>query len=208
MCQACFDWAILTDEQKLANKAALERQKEEEARQQEHLRQQRQQEEEMRTAEKKKLQQEAEEGRQELEALCTKQKERRRQEILQTTQKEHNVLFQESSSKPPVESRDRHKKKAFVVWKSEGYPPDGFHSYDGPPEKRFDSSFDILSEANARAVFLFYMENPWGIDLEWDCEYDPVTQKKVDGALRLQIRPADSEEWTVGVVVKEPFAHL
>lgn len=52
----------------------------------------------------------------------------------------------------------------FFVWSSEGYDNDGWHSYNGPPRKEFDSSWRTIEEANARVEYLFFIKNPWVIN--------------------------------------------
>lgn len=39
-------------------------------------------------------------------------------------------------------------KLKFSVWTSCGYEYDGWHSYEGPRRKEFNSSYDTLNEAN------------------------------------------------------------
>ena len=116
------------------------------------------------------------------------------------------------SIKSPPASCLKQSGKGFTVWSSCGYGNDGWHSYNPPPDKVFDSSFKQVADANARAKYLFYVKNPWGIDpveelLERNEIDESFTGPKND-LLRLQVRPDDSETWTVGVVPDAAFAHL
>mmetsp|Transcript_28424 Transcript_28424/g.46254 ORF Transcript_28424/g.46254 Transcript_28424/m.46254 type:complete len:236 (-) Transcript_28424:442-1149(-) len=108
---------------------------------------------------------------------------------------------------PKAPNRDKTKPLEFVVWFSDGYGNDGWHSYDGPPTKYFDSSFSSKSDANKRALYKFYKKNPWGLDVEEMLEQD--TKCKFDHGLHyLQVTPDDSSTYTVGVVPAAAFKHL
>lgn len=54
----------------------------------------------------------------------------------------------------------------FIVWCSDGYDYDGYHSYHGKPDKSFNSIWNSKSEANERAEYLFFWKNAWGIGPE------------------------------------------
>ena len=108
---------------------------------------------------------------------------------------------------------DKNKKPSgsgFTVWSSSGYPSDGFHSYDGPPEKEFDSSWPSAADANQRAKYLFYAENVWGLGADELIENHHVEKKTVgpQKLLKLEVHPDDSEVWTVAVVPDQAFEHL
>ncbi len=102
--------------------------------------------------------------------------------------------------------------KGFTVWRSVGYGNDGFHSYYGPPEKMFDSSWKSVKDANERAKYLFYHDNPWGLDAseildDQTGRYD-IEEKYADKCLCLRMSPPDDEIVTVGVVPDSAFEHL
>ena len=61
---------------------------------------------------------------------------------------------------------DGNKMKGYTVWCSDGYGNDGWHSYEGPPDKEFDSTYKTKEDANERARYLFYWKNPWGQQAE------------------------------------------
>mmetsp|Transcript_6074 Transcript_6074/g.8567 ORF Transcript_6074/g.8567 Transcript_6074/m.8567 type:complete len:165 (-) Transcript_6074:280-774(-) len=108
---------------------------------------------------------------------------------------------------PKAPNRDKTKPLEFVVWFLDGYGNNGWHSYDGPPTKYFDSSFSSKSDANKRALYKFYKKNPWGLDVEEMLEQD--TKCKFDHGLHyLQVTPDDSSTYTVGVVPAAAFKHL
>ena len=91
------------------------------------------------------------------------------------------------------------KLKKYVVYSSDGYGYDGWHSYAGPPENKFDSSWDTKEQANARAAYLFHACNPWGI------EVNELMESEIDSAVHSGLAsycttPDDSTTWTVKVV--------
>ena len=97
---------------------------------------------------------------------------------------------------------------SYVVWKSSGYDNDGWHGYEGPPDKEFDSTWPTIKEANSRAEYLFYVENPWGISEEEIMEDDVDESGGGDELIQLVVCPADSERWTVSADTKVDFQHL
>lgn len=52
-----------------------------------------------------------------------------------------------------------------MVTSLEEWVPDGFHSYQGPGERRTHGAYADLDEANAAAEGVFYDKNPWGWQL-------------------------------------------
>ena len=106
---------------------------------------------------------------------------------------------------------DGNKQKGYTVWCSDGYGNDGWHSYDGPPDKEFDSTYSSKVDANERARYLFYWKNPWGHSPE---EMDEVGEeginksKRRDGLVTYVVSPPDSTTWTVAVVPDAAYAHL
>ncbi|KAJ1557511.1 hypothetical protein HK405_015845 [Cladochytrium tenue] len=108
---------------------------------------------------------------------------------------------------PPAANRNPQKLLAYVVWSSNGYDSDKFHGYNEPPEKEFDSTYASKEDANARATFLFYQKNIWGLSPQEMLDED-VDERTNDGCDYYEVRPEDSERWKVGVVPKAAFAFL
>jgi hypothetical protein len=95
--------------------------------------------------------------------------------------------------------------KGFTVWCSSGYGNDGWHSYEGPPEQEFDSTWKTAADANARARYLFIWKNTFGSEPD---EIYPYDESEKNGLKTYSIAPADSECWTVGVVPDVAFQYL
>lgn len=95
----------------------------------------------------------------------------------------------------------------YTIWQSDGYDNDGWHSYGGPPDKMFNSSYDTLEEANERVEYVFYYQNPWGSHDEdfLFAETDKITSQ---GFRYLECCPPDSSRWTVSVIPSVAFEHI
>jgi hypothetical protein len=107
---------------------------------------------------------------------------------------------------PTRKQKDETKKLEYTVWTSSGYDNDGWHSYQGSPDKEFNSSFSTLEEANSRVEYVFYYENPWGLEKEeMDAETDETDNK---GIRFMECSPDDSERWTVSVVPSFAFEYI
>jgi hypothetical protein len=114
--------------------------------------------------------------------------------------------FSSCVRKPIAKHTDKKKKLEYTIWTSSGYDCDGWHSYEGPPEKEFNSSFSTLEEANSRVEYVFYYENTWGIEKdEMYAETDRIDKK---GNRFMECCPDDSERWTVSVVPSIAFEYL
>ena len=117
--------------------------------------------------------------------------------------------FPEKIRKPKGANRDQAKLQDYVVWKSFGYDDDGWHTYQGSPEKEFDSSYATKKEANERVEYLFYVKNEWGLGadeiLEMMEEEDIDRDVGPDGLLHLEVCPPDSDRWTVKAVPRAIF---
>ncbi|KAJ3288418.1 hypothetical protein HDU79_004851 [Rhizoclosmatium sp. JEL0117] len=147
-----------------------------------------------------------------------KQEEERRQRMYEAEkrakQKEVEKLIKDlekakdSIKKPSGVNKDKNKMLKYVVWKSDGYDNDGWHSYDGPPEKEFDSSYASKVDANARVKYLFYTKNVWGLGVDEMLERDEIIETENDALLHLETCPADSSRWTVAAVPREAFKFL
>lgn len=136
------------------------------------------------------------------------EKEEREQERLWDATKQ----FKKAIRHPPAKNKtvQGNSLKGYTVWSSDGYDPDGWHSYQGPPDKEFDSTWKNVTDANARARYLFYWENSWGLparDID-HCGEEPVDESAVDGLKTYTLAPPDSTRWTVGVVPDAAFKHL
>jgi len=108
---------------------------------------------------------------------------------------------------PDKKHLNRKDKLKYTVWTSDGYGNDGWHSYEGPPEKEFNSSYDTLEEANLRVAYVFYCKNPWGLgkDEMNDADTDSLRQQ---GMRFMQCEPPDSGIWTVSVVPSHAFDYI
>jgi len=108
---------------------------------------------------------------------------------------------------PPKQNLSENRKLRYTVWTSCGYDKDRWHSYDGPPDKVFNSSFTSLEHANQRAEFVFYYDNPWGLGL-YDMGAAETDDTTSSGLRFLQCRPEDSQRWTVSVVPSSAFPFM
>jgi hypothetical protein len=146
----------------------------------------------------------AEEERKREEQWARQQKERK----LELEQKYQKDLkrFSPSVKNPTTKQKDETKKLEYTVWTSCGYENDGWHSYQGPPDKEFNSSFATLKEANSRVEYVFYYDNPWGQEKEeMHADNDDIDNK---GIRYMECHPDDSERWTVSVVPSIVFEYL
>ena len=154
-------------------------------------------------AEKVRKKREAEEERRREE----EEYERNQREELE---RETGISAQDAEvyARVPME-RKRASGRGYTVWSSCGYRPDGWHSYDGPPSKKFDSSWPTIDEANKRARTLFFYKNTWGLGADEMIQQE-VTVRRVQGTggIKLQVMPDDSEEWIVSVCPDSHFATL
>jgi len=103
---------------------------------------------------------------------------------------------------------DGNKKRGFTVWCSDGFDYDGFHSYEGAPDKEFDSTYGTKDEANERARYLFLWKNPWGHGPEMIMEEEEVDKSMKDGLVTYCVSPPDSSTWTVAVVPDAAYAYM
>ena len=97
----------------------------------------------------------------------------------------------------------------YVVWCSDGYGNDGWHSHNDAPDQHFDTCWKTAKEANDRARYLFFWKNSYGIDPDElsDDDGDPEPKFR-EGLVTYSVEPADSTRWTVGVVPAAAFRHL
>jgi len=115
--------------------------------------------------------------------------------------------FSNSVRNPPAKHTGEHNKLKYTVWQSCGYGYDGWHSYEGPPEKTFNSSYATLKEANERAEYAFYYQNPWGLQGD-ELPYAETDKVSNQGFRFLECTPDDSECWTVSVVPSIAFDYI
>jgi hypothetical protein len=92
-------------------------------------------------------------GERQAERTLKLKREREEYEALQA--KRQNSMEDVSNAKDVIRkpgpcNRDKKTMLNFVVWSSCGYDADGWHSYHGPPQKKFDSSYATQADANAR----------------------------------------------------------
>ena len=181
VCQACLDFELLPQNIQTEKRLAFEKKK----------------------LEKQIKQKMLEERKQ--ERLDAQEKQKQKERKLLCTRLENTPS---NIQNPKGKHTNQNKLLAYVVWKSTGYDNDGWHNYEGPPSKEFDSSFSKEKDANARVEYLFFVDNPWGVSWEEllenneeDIDIEPVTS----GLLSLEVCPPDSERWTVSAVEKEDF---
>ncbi len=135
--------------------------------------------------------------REEYEALQAK-----RQKLMEDVSNAKDVI-----RKPGPRNRDKKTMLKFVVWSLCGYDADRWHSYHGPLQKKFDSSYATQADANARVKYLFYVKNTLGLSME-EMENQDVAESITNGLLKLECRPDDSEQWTVSAIPSSAFAFL
>ena len=97
--------------------------------------------------------------------------------------------------------------KGFTVWHSLTGSPKKPGSRQSAETREFDSSYARLVDANARARFKFYCENPWGRSVEQlgTGEYGIESQVDLAGHVKFAVRDADHGVWTVGVAPDANF---
>eukprot|EP00961_Rhodomonas_salina_P118873 1599900-Rhodomonas_salina.1 len=192
ICQGCYSFKTMPEEER---RALLEKEEAEN-------RKRREEERQRRAKEFSELKEKwAEYRRRKRESQ--RQKDEQKAKDAEPLFKKRNLVLTAAARAPPAANQDSKKMKPFVVWSCEG------ETYERFPSKEFDSSFESLRDANSRALFLFYANNPWGLAVEEMQRGDhPIDEKFVDGALKLHTQPDDSGMWTVGVVPKAASAHM
>jgi len=138
--------------------------------------------------------------------------ELQRQQLLheQEARKENECLAKISKFKPehretPAANRKPWKKN-FTVYHTQGL---WGHWNKGPLD--FDSLCAKAADANARAKFLFYAKNCWGLSVEEMLERDHVDEPEVEMKSRmvhLSVVAGEGSYWTVSVVPCSVFEHL
>jgi hypothetical protein len=107
---------------------------------------------------------------------------------------------------PPAQHFNANKKLRYTVWQTYGYDHRRGRSYLGAPGKAFNSSYASLDDANERAEFVFYFQNPWGLqgmaDFPSEDTYDERTK---DGCQILSCVSDAYQGWTVWVVSSNAF---
>ena len=142
------------------------------------------------------------------------EEDRIKQEEQQRLARYDTKQFKAAIMKPSDEAKNPNsslKGNGFAVWCSDGYGNDGWHSYNEPPDKMFDTTWNTLEEANSRARYLFYHKSPWGLhpeELLAEGRGDPEEMVRENGLMIFQVEPPDSSIWTVGVVPAQSFQHL
>ena len=109
--------------------------------------------------------------------------------------------YAEAVKEPPAAYKDASCSNGYTIWSSRGYPHDGWHTYEGPPEREYGSTYPTAEEAIKRASYLFYFQNPWGLGGDEIADGDCSTYRKRSGeVMRLEHIAGDSETWIVAVV--------
>jgi len=178
ICARCFEVESLPPEKREAKRQ-----------QQRELERQRQQVEEQRRLKTEELaKQERKRWREEEEQEMKEASAKRARQMDAATGK-----VEEKHKKVPDENR-KPSGSGFSVYQSSGYPPDGWHSYEGPPTKEFDSSWQTVADATKRAKYLFYVKNLWGLGVDEMLELN-VEEKRVgpQQLIHLRVCPDDSE---------------
>lgn len=140
----------------------------------------------------------------ELRRLREEEEEKERKRWDPTTHFKPKIIHPEANNCDPNGNR----MKGFTIFCSSGYGYDGWHSYEGPPNKVFDSTYTTKKEANERARYLFYWKNPWGLEPKSIMEEEEVDESMKDGLVTYVVTPPDSETWTVSVVPDAAYAFL
>lgn len=81
------------------------------------------------------------------------------------------------------------------------------HDSDAPGRKEFDSTWKTAGDANARAAYLFYCKNCWGVGPE-EVAALSVEQSENDGLKTYGFWPYNNSCWMVGVVPDIAFKHV
>ena len=179
VCSACFKRMSMTPKEKKAEEARVKR---------------------MRKIEEKEQREQAEEER-------IKQEE---EEEIHNRKWNAKINFKPSIINPPNSNIDPNgnKMKGYTVWCSDGYGNDGWHHYEGPPDKEFDTTYATIEDANARARYLFYWKNPWGLPPEDIDAEEEISESIRHGLNTFKSHPPDSSIWTVAVVPDVAYAHM
>eukprot|EP00957_Ditylum_brightwellii_P177258 13503333-Ditylum_brightwellii.AAC.1 len=147
-----------------------------------------------------------EKERREYEELKEKEEEEHRKKWDPKSNFKSNILKPSDNNTNP----DGNKQTGYTVWSSDGYGNDGWHRYNGPPDKEFNSTYATIEDANARARYLFYWKNPWGQGADELMEEGQGVNESVDknGLKTYDVTPDDSTTWTFGVVPNIAFVYL
>jgi len=199
VCADCYEIESLPESQRAAKRAELELQRK---RQKEEARKRA-------AAEELKRAQREQKEREEREKKRREQEEREEREIEAKLGK-----FQPQHKKIPEKNR-KPLKKGFIVYHTEG---DHYHKGD----LEFDSSWATVADANARAKFLFYHKNCWGLSVRemlgeqegrfrgfgYYNSHEPPQVEMKSGMVQLYSQGGESDYWKVAVVPCTAFEHL
>ena len=143
------------------------------------------------------------------------EEERRLRKRIECKERKENIKWDASQQfknciiQPALKNKkpDGNKLKGYTVSCAEGYHNTRFHTGNGPPVNEFDTTWSKVEDANARARYLFFWKNCWGMDpQELDNEEIEVTER--DGLKTYHAEPDDSGYWTVSVTPDVAFRHL
>lgn len=159
-------------------------------------------------AEREKREKKEREERQKRYQREAKEREKRYKKERQERERRVAEHLKEFGIEGPFPSRIMNPKKAnlkkgkrYSVWTEQGYHPDGWHSYQAP-NREFDSSFSSLKDANARARYVFFYKNCWGIGVDEMFESEGEVEEPITkmNHVSLSLCPnGDSGFWNVKV---------
>ena len=199
VCQSCFDFESLPEDTRREKLLVFEEQK----RRHEIARAKLEAEKQARIKAKQEQREKERQAREKERQEQKKREEKARKDLISKLEKTSKKI-----KHPTGKYANGSKLLSYVVWKSSGYDNDGWHGYEGPPDKEFDSTWPTIKEANSRAEYLFYVDNPWGISEEEIMADDVDQSGGGDELIELVVCPADSERWTVSADTKVDFQHL
>ena len=104
------------------------------------------------------------------------------------------MSFKSTIIDPAPANTNRDIRYAYTVVTSDSY----LDIKNTTPE--FDSSYQDLKDANARATYLFFMHNPWGFDYQEMLSETIEKLQLSDGLLYYSITPEGLSTWSVTVV--------
>ena len=157
---------------------------------------------------------EAKRAREKKELREAREAEKRREAAERKREEEALVGKVPAHARDPPRANRTRSGKGFTVWRAHGFENNGWHRGNPPIDKEFDTSYATVAEANARARFVFYRDDPWGLGASRfrescrdSCD-DIVKSKTKDGLRAYECAPPDSGTWKVGVVPDAAFGHL
>ena len=102
---------------------------------------------------------------------------------------------------------DANRKQGYTVWCSHGLSANQRRGFKSEAKKKFDSTWMTKEDANARARYLFFWCNCWGIDPE-EIEDACCKESEREGLKSFGVEPPECGFWRVSVVPDVAFLHL